>query len=190
MPNNTLIFLRHAETKVDKDLKISEWELSERGRKEAFNISQLDFMDNVDIIIASNEKKAYKTADPLAKKKQIHIIREKELNEIMRDKGKFLGKEGYLDTMKLCMENRDQSFNDWETANKALGRFRKKVEEIDSNFKQKKILIVSHGTVINLYFAEKLNKLSDVYERTLSNTFCDYGVIQDGKIIRDIAKIV
>ena len=152
MPDNTLIFLRHAETKVDRVLKISEWELTDQGKKEATRISELDFFNDIDVIITSGELKAYQTAYPLAEKKKQEIIREKELNEIMRDKGKFLGKDDYLNTMKLCMENRDQSFNNWETANHALERFAKKVEEIDSNYDGKKILIVAHGGVINIFF--------------------------------------
>ncbi|MFW9875813.1 MAG: histidine phosphatase family protein [Candidatus Thorarchaeota archaeon] len=189
MPKNTLIFLRHAETKVDRTIKISDWELTEQGIKEALRISQNNLFNDIDIIITSNEKKAYHTVLPLAEKKKKEIIREKELDEIIRDNGKFLGKNDYLSTMRLCMENRDKSFNHWETANHALERFAKKVEDIDNNYNKKKILIVAHGGVINLYFAKLQNSLSNVYERAQSNTFCDYGIIRNGDVIKDISKV-
>jgi len=189
MPNNFLILLRHAETKIDENLKISKWFLTERGKKEATNISKLDLFNDIDIIITSNEEKAYQTAFPLAEKLQLEIIRDEKLNEIMRDQGRFLEKEEYLKTMELCMANRDQSYNKWETVNSALKRFSKKIEEIDSRYSNKKILIVAHRGVINLYFAKMLEKLDIVFNRALSNSFCDYGIIQDGKVLKDIAKI-
>jgi hypothetical protein len=40
MPNNTLIFLRHAETKVNKDLQTSNWILTKKGEMDALKISQ------------------------------------------------------------------------------------------------------------------------------------------------------
>ncbi|MHA2007316.1 MAG: histidine phosphatase family protein [Promethearchaeota archaeon] len=189
MGHNTLIFLRHAETKVDGRLKNSEWELTAKGKKQASNLPNLELLIDVDLIITSYEDKAYYTSLPLSKKLQIEIRREKDLNEIMRDNGKFLENNEYLKTIKLCMKYRNESFNNWETAENALERFFKKIEEIDLKYNCKKILIVAHGVVINLYFAKITNRLNDSYKRARTNTFCDYGIIKDGKIIKDIAKI-
>lgn len=189
MPYNTLILLRHAETNVDENLKISKWFLTERGKIEATKIFKLDLFNDIDIIITSDEEKAYQTAYPLAEKLQLEIIRNERLNEINRDQGRFLEKDEYLKTMELCMANKDQSYNKWETVNSALNRFSNKIEEIDSRYYNKKILIVAHGGVINLYFAKILEKLDDVFNRVLTNSFCDYGIIQDGRVIKDIAKI-
>ena len=187
MTNNILIFLRHAETKVDKRVKNSEWSLTDKGKLEALDIAKSNFFDDIDIIIASTEKKAYKSIYPLAEKLKKKILRDIELNEIIRDHGIFLETKEYLTTMKLCMKNKDQSFNNWETANNALERFSKKIEEIDYAYNEKKILIVSHGCVINLYFGKVLGKLEKVFDRAQTNTFCDYGIIQNKKVIKDIA---
>lgn len=189
MPFNTLIFLRHAETKANRNIKNSEWELTENGKIESSNLSNLDLLTDVDIIVTSDEDKAYYTSLPLSEKLQKEVIRKKELNEIMRDIGEFLENEDYLKTMKLCIEYRDKSFNNWETAGNALERFSKKIEEIDEKYNSKKILIVAHGVVINLYFAKMINRLNKVNDRAMSNTFCDFGIIKDGKIIKDIAKV-
>ncbi|MHA2131527.1 MAG: histidine phosphatase family protein, partial [Promethearchaeota archaeon] len=147
MGHNTLIFLRHAETKVDGRLKNSEWELTAKGKKQASNLPNLELLIDVDLIITSYEDKAYYTSLPLSKKLQIEIRREKDLNEIMRDNGKFLENNEYLKTIKLCMKYRNESFNNWETAENALERFFKKIEEIDLKYNCKKILIVAHGVV-------------------------------------------
>ncbi len=189
MANNILIFLRHAETKVDRKVKNSEWSLTDKGKLDALNIAKSNIFDGTDNIIASTEKKAYKTIYPFAEKLKKKVLREADLNEIMKDHGKFLETKEYFTTMKLCMINKDQSFNNWETANKALERFSKKIEEIDYEYDDKKILIVSHGGVINLYFAKILGKLENVFDRAQTNTFCDYGIIQNKKVIKDIATV-
>lgn len=189
MTSNILIFLRHAETQVDNKVKNSEWSLNDKGKVETLEIAKSNFFDDIDIIIASTEKKAYKTIYPLAEKLKKKILREEELNEIIRDHGKFLETNEYITTMKLCLKNKDQSFNNWETANNALERFSKKIEEIDYEYDRKKILIVSHGTVINLYFAKILGKLEYVFDRAQTNTFCDYGIIQNKKVMKDIARL-
>lgn len=190
MPNNKLIFLRHAETKVDENSVISKWLLAENDKKKAINILNSELFTDVDIIITSGEEKAYQTAYPLSERLHKEIIRDKNLNEILRDQGRYLKtKDEYIKTMKLCVENRNQSYNNWETANHALKRFSKAIQEIDSKFSNKKILIVAHGGVINLYFAKILGKLENVFERILTNTFCDYGIIQNNKVIKDIAKV-
>ncbi|MBY8983960.1 MAG: histidine phosphatase family protein [Candidatus Lokiarchaeota archaeon] len=189
MVNNILIFLRHAETKVDRRVKNSEWSLTDKGKLDALDIAKFNFFEDIDLIIASAEEKAYKTIFPLAEKLKKKVLREAELNEIMRDHGKFLETKEYLTTMRLCMMNRDQSFNNWETANNALERFSKKIEEINGEHDDKKILIVSHGCVINLYFAKILEKLNIVFNRAQTNTFCDYGIIQNKRVIKDIVKL-
>ncbi|MBY8989984.1 MAG: histidine phosphatase family protein [Candidatus Lokiarchaeota archaeon] len=187
MTNNILIFLRHAETKVEKGVKNSEWSLTTKGKLDALKIVESKPFDNINIIIASAEEKALNTAYPLAGELKIKILIEADLNEIKRDHGKFLDTQRYIITMKQCMTIRDKSFNNWETANNALERFSKKIEEIDFKHDRKKILIVSHGVVINLYFAKVLGKLEDVFDRAQTNTFCDYGIIQNNNVIRDIA---
>lgn len=186
--NNTFYFLRHAETRVDKTLPVSKWTLSKNGMKQAQELAKRDVFDDVDIIISSDEEKAYQTAKTIAEKLGKSIVRIPELNEIDRDKGGFLGKEEFDETVKFCLTNLDKSIRNWETANSALERFSKKIEEIDSRFENKKILIVSHGCVINLYFAKILNKLDKVFERWLRNSFCAWGVIKNNEVIKDIVK--
>jgi broad specificity phosphatase PhoE len=190
MPNNTLILLRHAETKIDKKKLISKWILTEKGQRDANNLLSSDLFQDVDIIITSGEEKAFQTAYTLSKRLNKIIIRDKNLNEISRDKGGYLkSKDEYRKTMKLCVEDRAHSYNNWETANHAIKRFSNAIHKIDLKYSNKKILIVTHGGVINLYFAKKLEQLDKIFERFSTNTFCDFGIIQNSKIIKDIVKI-
>ncbi|UCC21181.1 MAG: histidine phosphatase family protein [Promethearchaeota archaeon] len=189
MSNNTIIFLRHAETKIDKNIMVSHWKLTEKGKIEASHISKLDLFKDLDLIISSNEEKAFMTAIPFSERLHKEIIRDESLNEINRDKGNYINtNQEYLKILKLCLAYRNKSFNYWETVNNALKRFSKKIQDFDLKYTNKKILIVSHGVVINLYFAKVLGKLDNVFDRWSTNTFCDYGIIRDGKVLKDIAQ--
>ena len=76
------------------------------------------------------EEKAFETAYPLSVRLNKPIIRDEKLNEIIRDEGCYFStKEEYNRNIRLCMENRNKSFNNWETKNHALKRFSKKVQE-------------------------------------------------------------
>jgi broad specificity phosphatase PhoE len=69
-----------------------------------------------------------------------------------------------------------------------LDRFSKKIEELDKKYENKKILVVGHGFTINLYFAKLLSVLDEVYDRFNTNDYADWGIVENKKVIRDIAK--
>ncbi|MCD6522724.1 MAG: histidine phosphatase family protein [Candidatus Diapherotrites archaeon] len=83
---NTLIFLRHAEVEIDKNKPISEWPLSDYGKRHAETVANSGIFDDVDVIISSAERKAYQTAEPIARRIGKNIIQYKELNKLDRDK--------------------------------------------------------------------------------------------------------
>jgi broad specificity phosphatase PhoE len=187
--NNTLIFLRHGKTKVTGDKPVSQWDLSGAGFAQSETLASEPEFQAVDIIIVSGEEKAYQTALPIAKAigREGEIIREPQISELDRDKGGFLDHETYEKASRDTLMARDVSVHDWETANHALERFSKAIEEIERRYEGKKILIVGHGMTMNLYFAKVLGELDKITERFAGNTFCDWGVIKDGKVIRDLA---
>lgn len=186
--NNTFYFLRHGETKVDKNTPVSKWILSEKGVEQAKRLVSEGSFDDIDIIFSSAEEKAYQTAKPVAEKLKKTITRLPEINELDRDKGKFMEPEEYEKTIKQCLENPEESFNNWETANHALERFSRKISDLDKEYENKKILVVGHGFTINMYFSKLLGVLDKVYDRLSSNNFADWGVIKNQKVVKDIAK--
>ena len=186
--NNTLIFLRRAETKKKKNIPVSKWVLTEEGKQKSEDLVKTGIFDDVDIIISSKEVKAYQTAKPFAKKLNKRIIQIKELSELNRDKGKTMTKE-YYDKMKVkIFEDLDYTDFGWETSNHALNRFKKAVKKIDKKYENKKILIVAHGTVMTLYFAFLQNKLNDLFSRWKGLDFCGYGIVKNNKVVKDIGQ--
>ncbi len=186
--NNTFYFLRHGKTKVDKELSISKWVLSGVGEEQAKQLAQEGTFDEIDVIFSSTEEKAYQTAKPIADKLEKEVIQLEEISELNRDKGGFMEAEEYEKAVERCLLNPEESVNNWETAESALQRFSKKVEELDSQYENKKILVVGHGYTINMYFAKLLGKMDTVYERLNTNSFADWGVVKAGIVVRDIAE--
>lgn len=188
--NNLLFFLRHAETMIDPTIKISEWELSEIGKEQAKELAHLEIFQNFNFIFSSPERKAIETIEPLAKKLGKEIMILDDLRELERDLGKYLdSREEYRKIVKMALENRDYNFNNWERASIALERFEKEIKKIDQQYQKSKILIVSHGLVLSLYFAKKRKVLNFVFDRWKKTGFCDYGIIKESKIIKDIAPL-
>lgn len=187
--NNTFYFLRHGQTKRDGSVPISKWVLSYEGEKQVKRLAQVGVFNDVEVIISSTEEKAYRTAKPIADKLGLDIIQVEEIAELNRDKGGFMEPEEYEEAVKECLENLDNSVNNWETAAHALKRFSAKIDGLDRNYHEKKILVVGHGFTINLYFAKLLRVLDEVYKRFSSNSYADWGVVESQKVIKDIAKL-
>lgn len=186
--NNTFYFLRHAETKVDRNVPVSKWTLSETGEAQAEQLVTEGVFKDVNLIFSSTEEKAYKTALPTAESLGKEVIRLEEIVELNRDNGVFLEQEQYEKTIKQCLENPDESFNNWETASHALERFSRKISDLDKEYQNKKILVVGHGFTINMYFVKLLGIPGKVYDRLSMNNFADWGIVENQKVIKDIAK--
>lgn len=185
--NSTFYFLRHAETKVDKNTPISKWILSEKGKEQARQLAEGGSFDDVDIVCSSAEQKAYQTAKLIAEKLGKAVTRLAEINELDRDAREFLGPDDYEEKVEYCLKHPSESVNSWETVEHALERFEKKIDELDRQYENKKILVVGHGFTINLYFAKLLGVLDGVYERLNKNNFGDWGVVKNQKVVKDIA---
>ncbi|NHJ05640.1 MAG: histidine phosphatase family protein [Candidatus Heimdallarchaeota archaeon] len=189
MSSNTFFLLRHAQTEMVQNKKISEWPLTERGIIIASKLANEIFRKPFDLIYSSSEPKAIQTAKPFAEKYNLKIIQCFEFRELNRDRGDFQSEDLYKANVELVLKNRDRIYNNWETANNALSRFKEKFQEIDNENQNKKILIVSHGLILNLFFAHLLNDMSSVFKRWQTTKFCDYGIIDKGTVLKDITSL-
>ncbi len=187
--NNAFIFFRHALTKIDLTKPADQWILSKEGIKSAKKILTSGEFDDVDIIYTSAEKKTIQTAYYLSKKLEKEITADSRLNELNR-------RHDFKDTQKEYEENVSKAFlqmntsiGQWESAHIALTRFQKVIEEIDRKYNNKKILVVSHGIVLTLYFVKLLeipNK--ELFSRWKSLLFCAWGIVKEGKVVKDIVE--
>jgi len=83
-------FLRHFQTKIEPNRPVSQWELSEEGRKELFRF--IDHLNNLPFknILTSSEKKAKVIAKAINKKNAVPYKELEVLKELDRDKAGYL----------------------------------------------------------------------------------------------------
>jgi broad specificity phosphatase PhoE len=184
--DNTFIFIRHAHTQIDSKVPVSKWNLSTKGKFQSEMITKKPQFLKADVLISSDEKKAIDTLKPLARKLKKGTSSYRELNELFRDRGGFLSKESFSFVRKYAFKNPDKSKNHWELASNALSRFSEKIEEIDMAYENRTIIVVAHGIVLNLYFANLQGIMHEAYERSQKNTFCSYGFVKNKKVVRDL----
>ncbi|MBM3232815.1 histidine phosphatase family protein [Candidatus Pacearchaeota archaeon] len=184
--NNTFIFIRHAKTLVDKDVPIDDWILTKEGEQQANSLAESSNFDDADILISSEEQKSFLTLVPLSKKLGKDIIKIKELGEIQRPNSEKLTLKEYEDMKTKVFKNLNFTDHGWETANHALSRFKQTINNIDSIYQNKIIIICAHGTVMTLFFADLQNKLDNLFSRWHGLEFGASGIVKDGKVLKDI----
>ncbi|UCE10248.1 MAG: histidine phosphatase family protein [Candidatus Thorarchaeota archaeon] len=183
-----LYFLRHAETSIVYELPPSKWPLSGKGREQAVKLALLGTFDEVDVLISSEEPKAYQTAGPLAIKCKVPIIQDPYFNELNRDHGLMMTTAGYRQAIHRALVNPDHEELGWEKPRAALKRFLAGVANVESRYNSDKILVVSHGVVLTLYFSHLLGIEEHSPERWDNLGFCDWGLVRDGQVERDLAQ--
>jgi alpha-ribazole phosphatase/probable phosphoglycerate mutase len=112
-----------------------------------------------------------------------------ELNEniveVKREK-KFLTDEEFTDQKMRELTNLEVIENGAESAKMALERFLNAISEIEEKHENENILIVSHGTILSLYFAYLQNEMQNVYERWKNIKFCAIGKVMNWKVTQDV----
>ncbi len=185
MKKNKIIFLRHAETEKNPQIHSSLWKLSEAGEKQAEKKSNLPIMEEVDLIYTSREQKAIQTVKELSKKIKKEISPLPFFDEVKRG-DKFLSKEEFeIEKVKQLTDLSYPAFNG-ESGKDALTRFKSGIKKIIKDNPGQTVLIVTHGTILNIYFAHLLKDFKKLPERWKKTDFCALGIVENEKIIQDI----
>ena len=185
-----IVFLRHAETLVDPDSPASEWHLAPSGRSESYELAASGILGEVDAIVSSDEMKAIETAEPFAKMFGLEINRNHSFRELNRNTGPFLTREEYLSCVQEVLRNPSARPNGWECATDALSRTKRAVQQTMSQYGSKRVLVVSHGLVLTLYFADLQATMHEAFDRWTQLPFCGWGVVSNNRVLRDIARSV
>lgn len=187
MNTNRIIFLRHADTKKDPNLHAMLWGLSEEGAQQAKKVSEIIDFQNIDIIYTSEEQKTLLTVELLAQKLHKTIHKDASFNEVERGE-KFLTKEEFEVEKKKQLEDLNFHAFGGESGTQALERFKKGVEKVCAENSDKTILICTHGTILNIYFADLMQDFQNLRDRWSNTAFCAYGIVENRKVTRDITQ--
>ena len=189
MGKTQIIFLRHADTEKNPNINAALWGLSEKGIEQAKSTSLLNEMKSIDIIYTSEEQKTNLTANPIANNLKKTMTSLSFFDEVKRG-DKFLSKEEFEQEKWKQLEDLNYPAFNGETGIEALKRFKDGISKIIEENKGNKILVVTHGTILNIYFADILKKEKELINRWKNTKFCAYGIVEfsqkNTKILKDI----
>lgn len=154
MKETTLILTRHGETIENRqNILVGQMPgtLSDTGIMQAHKLSELIEGKNIDIIICSDLKRSYDTADIVAKKHNIRVISTPLLREM--DWGIYTG--GTLDDIDWF--NLPESV---ETIESTYQRAQLFIQFIKDNYSGCNILAVGHGAINRVIVAFQENKIA------------------------------
>jgi broad specificity phosphatase PhoE len=147
-----LILVRHAPSKIDPSLPPYMWGLTQAGRDLCSQLAEYLALHEPEVIITSEEPKAIQTGELVARELGIVCLQAQGLHEHRRQKDSLLDLKEFQAKIKALFAQPDQLVFGLETANEALARFTSALETLMSNRSERVVAVVSHGTVMSLYY--------------------------------------
>ena len=144
-----ILFVRHGETNLNNPRRmqgISDNELNENGIKQANIVKKIINNEDVDLIIVSPLKRAMQTAEIINSKINKKIIIDDRIKEM--DYGLL---EGEIYSKDYWNMGYDYKSINGENILDFQERIYKFIEDIKVKYKNKNILIVSHGGVARIF---------------------------------------
>ena len=174
----------------------SNWTLSKEAEEDIARIAKEPDINRITKLYCSEELKAQLTArgilNALEKGSKLSIIQDRRLNEVNRDQGPYFElEEEFKQVVRRSFEEKDTSYHNWESTTAAVNRFEQFVNELEqqNQIKNEIVGIVSHGTIMNLYFAKighYYDQPATLYEKWSRTRFCGWGKIVDRQIVQEL----
>lgn len=158
--NKFLILVKHSLPKIVEDQPAHRWHLSGDGAERASRLADRLSTFRPEVLVSSAEPKARETAQIIAEFHRLSVDVIDNLHEHDRSETGFLSKDEFQNAVHEFFLKPDELVFGKETANEACARFSKAVHSILETYRNKTVLIVSHGTVISL-FVSRLTGISD-----------------------------
>lgn len=172
--------------------------LSVEGEEKAKEISEIDELQNVDVIWSSSYVRAKQTAKYIAEKNKLDInidsrLNERKLGDLNDLKGLGKNKQHFFVEEQLLDDNLKNSLG--ESLIDVQKRMDSVISKIVLDNKNKRIVIVSHGAALKFYL-RKFCKLNKDIKLEFNNGVLDFPspciiklIINDDKVI-DIKNIM
>lgn len=142
------IYLTHPQIRIEPDVPVPRWGLSEIGIARAEKAAQRGWAQQLSRILSSDETKALETAAILARASGAEVEALEHSGENDRSATGFLVPEEFEKAANWFFANPEQSFHGWERAIDAQKRIVSAVSSVlDRHDPAKPIAFVGHGGV-------------------------------------------
>lgn len=183
-----IFITRHGQTDWNVQRKIQgqiDVELNDIGRKQAEETSEIIKNENIDLIITSTLKRTKETAEIINKKFNVHILEDERLmeryfgdSEGMTKVERAKLKEIYPEITDIWNYKKNVSFNNMETMQMFFNRVYEFLDEIIEKYKDKNILLVTHGgTSLPIICYFKKYPLDEIEDKNVVKTLDNCEVI-------------
>ncbi len=142
-----LIFITHPDVEVDPKKEITDWGLSEEGRRRATVFARSKVLASASHVWSSAERKARETAAILSEPKNLPVTVDPRLGENDRSATGFLPPPAFEAAADAFFADPKTSFWGWERAADAQARIEVAVHRIVAGHEGRDLAIVSHGAV-------------------------------------------
>jgi broad specificity phosphatase PhoE len=146
---------------IEEDRPANTWKLSEEGQRRAQRLAEHLEGYGAEAIVSSDEPKANQTADIIASRLQLNVHLFPDLHEHDRTGISNLPDDAFQASIGDFFQKPDELVFGKETANEAYTRFYRALHSVLSEYSNKTIIVVTHGTVISL-FVSRLTGSSDL----------------------------
>jgi broad specificity phosphatase PhoE len=153
-----LILIRHSTSKIDPSLPPYRWGLTDHGAARCVPLAERLVEHNPGVIITSDEPKAVQTGEVIAQILELSMHTAPGIHEHRRERGAVTRQEDFVRKIRELFENPERGVFGLETAQQALIRFTNAVQSIMDGFLERNIGIVTHGTVMSLYYGSLTGK--------------------------------
>lgn len=148
-----MLLVRHSLSQVDPARPAEEWGLSEEGRTRCVPLAARLRAYQPTEIVSSTEPKARETAELVAAELGLGVRESAALRETARQSVPWMEPDEFRRAVRALFERPDEVAFGEESAAQALARFSAAVEGLGEQ-----TVVVSHGTVISLYAAERTGR--------------------------------
>ncbi len=147
-----IVFIRHAETKIDPDVPSYQWTLTETAYQACKDLARELQTLNLKCIVTSKEFKAKETGRVIAEVLHLPYEELEHLHEHQRKYVPFMDAKTFQQILQAFFANPDKLIWGQETANQALQRFDQAVKDVLRQYPQP-FAIVTHASVLSLFIA-------------------------------------
>jgi broad specificity phosphatase PhoE len=150
-----LILVKHSLPEIVPGVPAASWRLSVEGRKRCLPLADALTVYHPDTIITSREPKAIETGQLVAAHLDLPCKPWDDLHEHLRLTVPFSSRQVFEAEVARFFAEPDRLVMGEETATQASGRFGRAIAELVSRHPQETLIVISHGTVISLFYESK-----------------------------------
>ena len=153
-----LILVKHSLPEIDPNVPAPVWRLSAEGRQRCIPLAKALAVYHPDIVYTSREPKAIETGQAVADQLGLPCMPADDLHEHSRLTVAFASQQEFEINVAHFFAQPERLVLGEETAAQAAIRFTHAVNRLTARHPQETLIMISHGTVISLFYQSILGK--------------------------------